>query len=85
MTNHTETDNPIGEAVSTAALFLNVAAVISLVICLGALAGSQFAVVAFAGVVAVSAFTGSVICFIIDERRTGDHVMTLAQPASAEA
>jgi hypothetical protein len=49
---------------------MNIAAVIALVLCLGALAASQFAAMAIAGVVAVVSFAASLACFATDERRS---------------
>jgi uncharacterized membrane protein HdeD (DUF308 family) len=69
MTNQSS-DRPASEAVSTAGLFLNIAAVIALVMCLGALAASQFAAVAVSGTLAVVSFGISLVCFAVDERRS---------------
>jgi multisubunit Na+/H+ antiporter MnhB subunit len=57
------TDTPTSEAVATTGLFLNIASVIALAICLAGLGASNAALGTAAGVAAALAFVGSLVCF----------------------
>lgn len=57
------TDQPISEALATTGLFLNVASVIALVICLASFSSSHATLAVLAGVGAAFAFAASLICF----------------------
>lgn len=57
------TDMPTSEALATTGLFLNVASVIALAICLASWGASNAALATAAGVGAVLTFTASLVCF----------------------
>lgn len=57
------TDTPTSEALATTGLFLNIASVIALAICLASFGASNAALGAVAGVAAAIAFIGSLVCF----------------------
>ncbi len=56
-------DRPTSEALATSGLFLNIASVIALAICLASWGVSNSVVAASAGVAAVLTFVGSLVCF----------------------
>jgi hypothetical protein len=56
-------DTPSSEALATSGLFLNIASVIALAICLASWSVSNSVVAAAAGVAAVLTFVGSLVCF----------------------
>lgn len=57
------TDTPTSEALATTGLFLNIASVIALALCLAGWGASNAALGTAAGVVAALAFVGSLVCF----------------------
>jgi hypothetical protein len=57
------TDTTISEALATTALFLNVASVIALAICLASWGASNAALATAAGVGALLTFAASLVCF----------------------
>ena len=56
-------DKPASEAIATTGLFLNIASVIAIAVSLASWGASDAAIAAAAGVTAVLAFVGSLICF----------------------
>ena len=57
------TDTPTSEALATTGLFLNIASVIALAICLASWGASNVALGTAAGVAAALTFVGSLVCF----------------------
>ena len=56
-------DAPASEAIATTGLFLNIASVIAIAVSLASWGASDAVVAAVAGVTAVLAFVGSLVCF----------------------
>jgi hypothetical protein len=56
-------DQPASEAIATTGLFLNIASVIALAVSLASWGASDAVIASLAGVTAVLAFVGSLICF----------------------
>jgi hypothetical protein len=56
-------DQPASEAIATTGLFLNIASVIALAVSLASWGASDVVIASLAGVTAVLAFVGSLICF----------------------
>ena len=56
-------DKPASEAIATTGLFLNIASVIALAVSLASWGASDAVLATGAGVTAVRAFVGSLICF----------------------
>jgi hypothetical protein len=56
-------DQPASEAIATTGLFLNIASVIALAVSLASWGASDAVIASLAGVTAVLAFAGSLICF----------------------
>jgi hypothetical protein len=56
-------DQPASEAIATTGLFLNIASVIALAVSLASWGASDTVIASLAGVTAVLAFVGSLICF----------------------
>jgi hypothetical protein len=56
-------DTPTSEALATTGLFLNVASVIALALCLAGWGASNATLGAIAGIAAIVAFVGSLVCF----------------------
>ncbi|HET7666972.1 MAG TPA: hypothetical protein VFK56_13075 [Mycobacterium sp.] len=56
-------DDGKAEAIATTGLFLNFIAVIAIAVCLASWGGSQTAMAALSGVVAVVSFAASIACF----------------------
>ncbi len=54
---------PASEAIATTGLFLNIASVIAIAVSLASWGASDAVVAAIAGVTAVLAFVGSLVCF----------------------
>ena len=57
------TDKPTSEALATTGLFLNIASVIALAICLASWGASNVTLGTAAGLAAALAFVGSLVCF----------------------
>ena len=60
---HAPSDKPASEAIATTGLFLNIASVIAIAVSLASWGASDAVIAAVAGVTAVLAFVGSLICF----------------------
>jgi len=56
-------DQPASEAIATTGLFLNIASVIALAVSLASWGASDTVIASVAGLTAVLAFVGSLICF----------------------
>jgi len=56
-------DTPTSEALATTGLFLNIASVIALALCLAGWGASNAALGTAAGIAAVLTFVGSLVCF----------------------
>jgi hypothetical protein len=56
-------DQPASEAIATTGLFLNIASVIALAVGLASWGAADAVIASLAGVTAVLAFVGSLICF----------------------
>jgi hypothetical protein len=56
-------DQPASEAIATTGLFLNIASVIAIAVSLASWGASDAVIASVAGVTAVIAFVGSLICF----------------------
>lgn len=56
-------DQPPSEAIATTGLFLNIASVIAIAVSLASWGASDAVIASVAGVTAVIAFVGSLICF----------------------
>jgi hypothetical protein len=56
-------DQPASEAIATTGLFLNIASVIAIAVSLASWGASDAVIASIAGVTAVTAFVGSLICF----------------------
>ena len=60
---HAPSHKPASEAIATTGLFLNIASVIAIAVSLASWGASDAVIAAVAGVTAVLAFVGSLICF----------------------
>ncbi|WP_123028588.1 hypothetical protein [Mycolicibacterium stellerae] len=56
-------DRPASEAIATTGLFLNIASVIAVAVSVASWGASDAVIAAVAGVTAVLAFVGSLVCF----------------------
>ncbi len=56
-------DKPTSEAIATTGLFLNIASVIAIAVSLASWGASDTLIASIAGVTAVLAFVGSLVCF----------------------
>ena len=56
-------DDGMSETIATTGLFLNIFAVIALVVCLASWGASNTATAALAGAFAMFCFAGSIVCF----------------------
>lgn len=74
-TDHSAPRRPSTEAITNMALFLNVAAVIAVGICVGESGGIAIT----AGIVALLCFVASLVCFAADNPATPDYVLAATE------
>ena len=76
-TDHSAFRGPATDLITNVALFLNVAAVVAVAICVGESGG----VAVTAGIVALLCFVASLVCFAADNAANSDYALAAAESA----
>ena len=71
-------DTPVGDAVGTTGLILNMAAIIAFALCLASVSAGSAAFAIGAGAVAAVTFTASLVILMVHGKRFEDAAVTVA-------